>query len=215
MSAPECPHGIKVYADDLGGLWLCPADRGCLPEQVSDWHPAPRAAATAVSGVPAERRVVATLSEGLDVGIKGYTAWRKALWADEGLRALHAAKGSKNPPRWDARSVAEVIAMQGANGRGCFASSEYLAEILGCHRNTVDKARAELLSRGWFTLRGKGGSTGRALVLDLALPNCIAVQDNRTPVLANRTARDCGLPGTTYQDTAYQAVSLVKDEPPF
>lgn len=40
-SAPECAHGLKVYDDDLGGLWLCNADDGCHPEPVSDWHPAP------------------------------------------------------------------------------------------------------------------------------------------------------------------------------
>ena len=102
---------------------------------------------------------------GLAGGIKGYTAWRKALWGDKGLRDLYADNGRT---RWDPRATAEAMALYGANGRGCWAGSETIADVLGCTRRTVERHRRELVNLGWFAVVGKHR---RANVYNIALPS--------------------------------------------
>jgi hypothetical protein len=103
-------------------------------------------------------------------GIKGYTAWRKALWADDQLRELFTSNENHN--RVDHRVVAENMALFGENGRGIFVAADTVAEMIGCSRNTVKRARARLVELGWFTAQtGKrGGKTCRVDVLDISLP---------------------------------------------
>jgi hypothetical protein len=104
----------------------------------------------------------------LKKGVDGYCAWRKKLHADEGLREYAANARKKRAGGIDIRYVAIVIADQGRNGRGCFATSATIAGFIGCHMNTIDKLRIELISRGWFTeVSRKGGCNGRSLVLDI------------------------------------------------
>jgi Helix-turn-helix domain len=113
----------------------------------------------------------------LKPGIEGHWEWRKALHADQGLRE-HAANARKrsggrggNGGGVDIRYVAVVIADHGRNGRGCFAESATIAAEIGCHRNTVDSLRRELIQRGWFTVVSrKGGRNRRSLVLDISAP---------------------------------------------
>jgi Helix-turn-helix domain len=115
------------------------------------------------------------LAPKLEPGITGFHAWRKALWNDDRLRqiardARKAARG-RNPSRPDIRSVADVFAMQGENGRGCFATGETVAALIGCDRKTIHEYRKTLIELGWFTLvSSKGGRTGRAMIINISLP---------------------------------------------
>lgn len=98
-------------------------------------------------------------------GIKGHTVWQKALFRSKALRDI-AAHG-----KFDIRSIALLIALYGANGRGCFASEETIASQIGCHRNVIGKYRKQLIELGWFTVVSRdGGYTRQGLVLDIALP---------------------------------------------
>lgn len=101
-------------------------------------------------------------------GVKGYTQWRKALWTDADLRRQFTA-GRQN--KWDPRQVAEVIAMFGNNGRGCFPSADVVGERLGCRRAVVETRRKQLIADGWFTV---ARPVGRTHALDIALPDHVA-----------------------------------------
>src|SRR5215471_16017415 len=85
----------------------------------------------------------------LDDGIKGYTQWREALWLDATLR--QAATEAQT----DIRATAEVIALRGANGRGCVIGTKRIAERIGCERHLVSRHRTTLIRLGWFTPAGK------------------------------------------------------------
>jgi Helix-turn-helix domain len=98
-------------------------------------------------------------------GIKGYTHWRKALWADETLRA--EAKRC----HWDPRTVAEVIALFGVNGRYCCISAATAAERIGCSMNTVKNHRTLLIRLGWLMPTDK--QAGRLVLLSISLPKPI------------------------------------------
>ncbi len=98
-------------------------------------------------------------------GVKGYFQWQRAVMEDETLRDI-AADGF-----FDIRLVALMIAMFGANGEGCFATSETIAALMGCGRKTAERYRADLIRLGWFTeVRRDGGWNKRGLVLSIALP---------------------------------------------
>lgn len=116
-------------------------------------------------------------------GIKGYTQWRKALWADPELRNI--STGSAN--HIDLRSVAELIALYGANGRGSTVSIPTVAAALGRSDRAVKTARRTLIGLGWFTVAGKGGYNGRSDVLNISVP---------TPVLVLDLCARCGRPMT-------------------
>jgi len=105
------------------------------------------------------------MTDALAAGIKGYTAWRKALWADDHLRT-HFAKDKNR--KWDLRVTAEAVALHGANGRSCFASSGRIAAKLGCTRELVERHRITLTELGWLAVVGR---KGRAAVYDIALPD--------------------------------------------
>jgi hypothetical protein len=107
-------------------------------------------------------------SEQLPAGIQGYLQWQKALWTNPDLRELFA--GNKRS-KIDARAVAQVIAMHGQSGRGCYVSAETVARILGCSERTVKTLRSELMSQGWFAeVSRRAGKTRRGLALDISLP---------------------------------------------
>jgi hypothetical protein len=64
------------------------------------------------------------------------------------------------------RGIAQIIAEHGANGVGCFATAATAARIAGYERKYVERARASLIKRGWFTVTSrKGGVNRRSLVL--------------------------------------------------
>jgi Helix-turn-helix domain len=100
------------------------------------------------------------------------------LWADDGLRELAIAARQNAGGGIDIRSVATVIAIGGQNGRGCFATAKTVADLIGCHRNTVEAARKELIQRGWFIVTSRrGGINKRSLVVDIALPWGVVLDD--------------------------------------
>lgn len=101
-------------------------------------------------------------------GVKGYTQWRKALWTDDELLKRFTARRQS---KWDARQVAEVIAMFGTNGRNCFPSAGVVGERLGCRRAVVDSHRKWLIGNGWFR---EGRAVGRTVALDIAMPDQVA-----------------------------------------
>lgn len=101
-------------------------------------------------------------------GVKGYTQWRKALWTDPDLRdRFTASRRSK----WDARQVAEGIAMFGQNGRDCFPAAETVADVLGCTRAVVERQKRWLIEQGWFV---KVRPVGRTHALAIAVPGHVA-----------------------------------------
>ena len=109
-------------------------------------------------------------------GIKGYHQWRKALWQDSGLREAFTTNGNRN--RVDLRSVAEVIGLYGQNGRGSFVSAKAVADTIGCSERTVKTARQTLIDAGWFKIVSRnGGDLRRGLVVDISLPQTVAVGD--------------------------------------
>jgi hypothetical protein len=98
-------------------------------------------------------------------GVKGYHAWQKAVMHDYALREI-AADGY-----FDIRIVAFAIALEGENGRGCFAASETIAGEVGTKRGTIDRYRKQLIELGWFVIASRnGGWNRRSVVLDIALP---------------------------------------------
>jgi hypothetical protein len=107
----------------------------------------------------------------LPPGVKGYCAWRKALMADDDLRAHAVAARRVSGGGVDIRIVAIAIADHGANGRGCFASAATVAQQIGCSRNTIVGYRTELITAGWLTIVSRnGGHLRRGLVVDISLP---------------------------------------------
>ncbi len=85
-----------------------------------------------------------------------FLQWIKALWADTSIPLAE-------------RAIAMIIAEHGANGIGCFATAATVARIAGYERKYVERARASLIRRGWFTVVSRtGGHYRRSLVLSIA-----------------------------------------------
>lgn len=108
---------------------------------------------------------MATMGYVLPSGIKGYSAWRKALWTDPELRDRFTASRQS---KYDTRQIAEVVAMFGSNGRNCHAGAEIVAERIGCRRAVVERERNWLVDRQWFV---KVRPVGRTFALDIRLPD--------------------------------------------
>src|SRR5258708_40025074 len=97
-------------------------------------------------------------------GVKGCFQWQRAVMEDETLRDI-AADGF-----FYIRLVALMIAMFGANGEGCFATSETIAALMGWGRKTAERYRADLIRRGWFSQgRRDGGWNKPGVVCGIAL----------------------------------------------
>lgn len=108
------------------------------------------------------------MTAALSPGVRGYFTWQKALWDSEELRSYHTG-GSRRLV--DPRSVAQVIALHGENGRGCFVSAKTVADIVGCSERKVKELRKFLIDSGWLTVVSrKAGRTGRAMAVDISLP---------------------------------------------
>lgn len=119
-------------------------------------------------------------------GIVAYKTWEKAVLDSPDLRAFNEPDRKARRYHVDIRFVALMIAKDGANGRNCFASSETVAAYLGCGRGAVERARKALIERGWFTVVSRrGGTTRRAMVVDIALPG--NDKDKSQPVPHART----------------------------
>jgi hypothetical protein len=74
----------------------------------------------------------------------------------------------------DERGIAELISKQGANGVGCFASAATIGKLAHRERKSIERTRRKLFELGWFTQRpARGGTTGRAMVLDVAMPGAV------------------------------------------
>jgi hypothetical protein len=98
-----------------------------------------------------------------------YFEWERAVLFDPGLIADGDKLGRKG--KLDLRIVAIAIASYGTYGRDCFASSETIGTRLGKSRELIERARKDMIERGWFTVASRrGGHNGRALVLDIAFP---------------------------------------------
>jgi len=109
-------------------------------------------------------------------GISGFRAWQKAVMHDDTLREI-ASDGY-----FDIRIVAFAIALEGENGRGCFATSDTIAAEVGTQRGTIERYRKQLIDLGWFVIASRnGGWNRRSLVLDIALPEVSSGQATEAP----------------------------------
>src|SRR5262249_31121958 len=103
--------------------------------------------------------------------VSGYHQWQKAILRDQVLRDI-ASKGY-----FDIRLIAIAIATFGANGRGCYAAEETVAQLIGCRRNAIGNYRKQLIDLGWFTVVSRdGGFRRRGLILDISIPGAVSGQ---------------------------------------
>jgi Helix-turn-helix domain len=101
----------------------------------------------------------------LKPGVAGFHAWVKAILDDDTLRKMASRD------HWDIRLIAIAIASFGQNGRGCFATADTVAKLIGCGRGTVEKKRQTLIWLGWLTVVDrKGGANRRGLTVSISLP---------------------------------------------
>jgi hypothetical protein len=105
----------------------------------------------------------------LEPGVAGWMQWEDQVMCDPGL--IEKARQECRKGGADIRLTAIAIGKAGRFGRGCFAKAETVGGKIGVHRNTVEKHRKYLIEQGWFTVVSrKGGSTGRAVIVDISLP---------------------------------------------
>jgi len=101
-----------------------------------------------------------------------HKAWLKALNKSKELRDIAVTARKVRGGGVDIRMIAKVIAEHGSNGIGCYAGEDTLALIMGCDRKTIQRARATLIEKGWFTVTSeKGGKNRRSKVLDISQPD--------------------------------------------
>jgi hypothetical protein len=99
-----------------------------------------------------------------------YDRWFYALMQDEQLD-LDAARSVKQRKGVDIRMVAMCIANEGTHGFYCFPGAAYVANMIGCSEDTIERCRDKLIELGWFNLMGRhGGRNNRSLIMDIAIP---------------------------------------------
>lgn len=154
-AAPTCPHGEKVYDDDLDGLWLCPVGV-CLPELVSAGFPAP--------ALPELRQAVGPVVRGS--ATRGAPAsrveWLEAL-ARRGKCRTHDPKDYRVLPEYLFYAMVFTEAhFDYSTGEGTrHQAPSYLAPRLGVALSTAKRFRDDLKRMGFLEeMEGRGRALG-------------------------------------------------------
>jgi hypothetical protein len=100
---------------------------------------------------------------------RAYLDWMDELWRDQELLDI-TISNSRKPYGIDIRSVAQVIALYGANGYWSLPMVETVAEHFCCSPRTIKTCRKRLIELGWFRVVSRNGGTyHRSLVLEIAI----------------------------------------------